>query len=171
MALLSLPLDYNIQNLTMRSVTSDLCDRLLRDLEAERATFHDDKLPLLSYQASAFNSCLELLQEDEASLSRLTKQRRSDRLKVRTFMSDVYLGVGSEVFLLCIITTTITRMEKIHLRHAIPKLRTWWRACLHPNGLTAITKELCDAYSIENLISSHQTKAGMGNTVLTLCKG
>ncbi|KAF1361327.1 hypothetical protein EJ07DRAFT_112110 [Lizonia empirigonia] len=154
----------------MRSATSDLCDRLITDLEAERATFHDDKLPLLSYQASAFNSCLDVLQEDGASLSRLTKQRRSDRLKVRTFMTDVYLGVGSEVFLLCIITTTITRMEKIPLRHAIPKLRTWWRACLHPSGLTTITKELCDAHSIGNLISSHQTKIGMRNTLL-LYKG
>ena len=144
----------------MRSATPCLCEKLLTDVETERATFHDNKLPLLSYQANAFNSCLKVLQEDEASLRRLTKQRRSDRMKVRTFMTDIYLGVGSEAFLLCIITTTITRMEKMHPRHVIPKLRTWWGACLHPSGLTAIARELCDAHSIEKLITSHQTKIG-----------
>ncbi|PVH98632.1 hypothetical protein DM02DRAFT_530790 [Periconia macrospinosa] len=160
----------------MRSSPPKSCDSLLERVERERATFDDEKVPLLSYQASAFISSYDLLREDAVSLAKRSKQRRSERLRARTLLVDVFTGVSPEVFLLCVITTPITKLEKIPPKDIIPMLRVWWRAAPHPRGLTAVATELCDTNSIRTLISSYQqiqlsetsTDTGMSNMFLSM---
>lgn len=134
-----------------------LYDSLLEAMEIERASFTDEKAAILSYQAAALRTVLELLQEDTASLERRSKQRRSERKRARAFLVDTYTGVSPEVFMLCIISTAISKMENLVPRLALPRLKTWLMGTSVPKGLTALTMEVCHVHSIGTLISSHQT--------------
>ena len=120
-------------------------------LETERATFDDESHPLPKYQKDAFELCCKLLQEDEASLAQRSKQHRSSRLRARTLLIDVFEGLGAEVFLLCTLATTITKLSTITHSDLFPKLRAWWKTAEHPHGLTECANGLCDANSIGSL--------------------
>ncbi|KAF2843870.1 hypothetical protein T440DRAFT_117054 [Plenodomus tracheiphilus IPT5] len=129
---------------------------LLDAIEAERASFDDEKVPLLSCHAAALKTAIDLLLEDEVSLEKRSKQRRCERLKARTLLVDIYTGVSPEVFMLCIFATTITKLEKVPPKVAVPKLRALSKTKPLPKGLIETTMELCNAYSIDALISSHK---------------
>ncbi|OCL14011.1 hypothetical protein AOQ84DRAFT_69950 [Glonium stellatum] len=108
--------------MSSRSIESN--DWLIEQLEKERATFNNDTYPLLSYQIDAFRSCYDLLREDMVSLAKRSKQSRSERLRARTFLMDVFLGVGPEVFLLCILAAPISKLHKITPKGLLPKLQS-----------------------------------------------
>ena len=122
-------------------------------LECERATFDDDPYPMPKHQKDAFELCCELLKEDETSMARQSRQRRSTRYRARTFLRDVYSGVGPEVFLLCTLCTTIPKLATVPLKGPIPELRRWWKTVSHPKGLTGTAGELCKANSISSLVA------------------
>ncbi|KAF7509569.1 hypothetical protein GJ744_007969 [Endocarpon pusillum] len=121
-------------------------------LESERATFDDSPFPLPKHQNDAFTLCCELLREDQVSLAKRSKQRRSTRVQARTLLSDIFLGVGPEVFLLCTLSTSISKIASVALKGLVPELRRWWKAASHPHGLTETAKELCEANSISSLV-------------------
>lgn len=125
-----------------------LATTFIEQLEAERVTFDDDTHSLPKYQKDAFESCCQLLQEDGASLAQRSKQHRSSRLRARTLLIDVFDGFGAEVFLLCTLATTITRLFTITHKDLFPMLRTWWKTAEHPHGLRECADGLCDANSI-----------------------
>ncbi|XTI87765.1 hypothetical protein V2W45_1237987, partial [Cenococcum geophilum] len=60
--------------------------------------------------------------KDIVSLTKRLKQSCSKRLRVRTFLIDVFLGVGPKVFLLCILAAPILKLHKITLKGLLPKL-------------------------------------------------
>ncbi len=126
-------------------------------LEMERATFDDEAHPLPKYQKDAFESCCKLLQEDAASLAQRSKQHRSSRLRARTLLIDVFNGLGTEVFLLCTLATTITKLSTITHSDLFPKLRAWWKTAEHPHGLTECANGLCDVNSIGAFIGPSPT--------------
>lgn len=117
-------------------------------LECERATFDDDAYPLPKHQKDAFEVCCELLKEEETSMAKRSKQRRSTRHRAHTLLCDVFSGVGPEVFLLCTLCTTISKLATVSLKSLIPELRRWWKTVSHPAGLTETARELCEANSI-----------------------
>lgn len=130
----------------------------LTQLEKEKATFDDETYPLLSCQTDAFAACCDLLRGDPAPPKQLSKQRCSERQRARTFLVDVFQGVGPEVFLLCALAIPISKLADISPKDAIPKLRTWWKAVSHPHGLTVTAAELCEANSIRTLTSRQKRK-------------
>ncbi|KAF2843882.1 hypothetical protein T440DRAFT_559887 [Plenodomus tracheiphilus IPT5] len=138
---------------------------LLDAIEAERASFDDEKVPLLSCHAAALKTAIDLLLEDEVSLEKRSKQRRCERLKARTLLVDIYTGVSPEVFMLCIFATTITKLEKVPPKVAVPKLRALSKTKPLPKGLIETTMELCNAYSIDALISSHKADISCLSTI------
>ncbi len=121
---------------------------LIELLETERRAFDDDAYPLPKHQIDRFRSCCELLVEDDDSLRKRSKQRRSCRAKVKTLLGDVFLSVGPEVFLLCTIAATISTLGQVVLSHLVPDLRRWWNAVAHPTGLTKTANTLCKIHSI-----------------------
>jgi hypothetical protein len=145
----------------MQPKSLEHCNWLLEAIEAERASFNDEKVPLLSCHAAALKTAIKLLQEDEGSLKKRSKQRRSERLKARTLLVDIYTGVGPEVFMLCVFATTITKLEKVPPKVAVPQLRALWKTKRLPKGFSETTTELCNAYSIDALISSHKIDISM----------
>jgi hypothetical protein len=142
----------------MSSNTLKTSNWFFEQLEKERAAFEDESCPLLSWQVDSFAICYNLLREDAESLAKRSKQRRSERLRARTLLVDVFLAIGSEVFLLCVLAAPISKLEKISPKSDIPKIRTWWKTASHPHGLTEIATELCETYSIRTLVSSCQKR-------------
>ncbi|EFW14741.1 predicted protein [Coccidioides posadasii str. Silveira] len=101
------------------SAASNPSDSLIELLEKELATFGDAApYPLLSYQINAFLSYYDILREDDASLAKRRKQRRS---------------VGAEVYLLCTLALPISRLSAEKSRDFIPKLRLWWKDAPRPD--------------------------------------
>ena len=164
------PNSASLKRTTMSPSSMKTNDWLIEQLEKEKATFDEETCPLLSWQIDSFAACCDLLREDAVSLEKRSKQRRSERLRARAFLVDVFLAVGSEVFLLCVFAVPISKLEKISPKDTIPKLRTWWKTTSHPPGLTATAMKLCGANSIRTLISSYlkrkfseiSTDAGIG---------
>ena len=127
-------------------------------LDCERATFDDDAYPLPKHQKDSFELCCELLKEEETSMAKRSKQRRSTRYRARTLLSDVFSGVGLEVFLLCTLCTTISKLATVSLKTLIPELRRWWKTVSHPAGLTETARELCKANSISSLVAPNRKR-------------
>lgn len=127
---------------------------VIESVEKEHATFDDEPQPLLSWQIRAVESYRELLQEDQISLTKRSKQRRSERLRVRTLFGDIFIALGPEVFLLCVLAGPISRWNSVTPRDIIPELRRWWKNRPHPHGLSTMATEACESYAIRNLVTS-----------------
>jgi hypothetical protein len=128
---------------------------LIELLDAERKTFDDDAYPLPKLQADRFDLCCALLKEKGDVEGERSKQRRSFRQKVRALLADIFLNVGREVFLLCCISTTISRLGTVPARHSIiADLRAFSKRTPHPTGLTKVASELCKANSISEVVIS-----------------
>ena len=129
----------------------------IEKLEIERARFGNDAHPLPNHQNTAFESSCELLQENAASLNHRSKPQRNLRLRARTLLIDVFVGLGPEVFLLCTLAAAVTKLSTISQRDLFPNLRAWWNIAEHPHGLTECANGLCDSKSIGALIGSPPT--------------
>ena len=121
---------------------------LLERLELEKSTFDDDAHPLLRRQQDAFQLCCDFLRDNPMSQTQKSTKHRYSRLRTRTFLLDVYTGLGADVFLLCSLAVSITDLSTMQHKSTFPKLREWWKTTLHPRGLTEAANELCAANSI-----------------------
>ena len=98
------------------------------------------------------------LKEEETSMAKRSKQRRSTRYRARTPLSDVFSGVELEVFLLCTLCITSSKLATVSLKILIPELRRWWKTVSHSAGLTEPARELCKANSINSLMASDRKR-------------
>jgi hypothetical protein len=124
-------------------------------LESERQKFDGSTHPLSEEESEAFLAWHALLQESATALSKRKRQTRSTRLRARSQIVDIFVSVGAEVFLLCTLSTTISKFTegpRDNLRTS--KLQTWWATVPHPQGLTQTAKDVCKAYSIGNLVGA-----------------
>ncbi|KAF2742026.1 hypothetical protein M011DRAFT_472603, partial [Sporormia fimetaria CBS 119925] len=63
-------------------------------------------------------------------------------------------AASPEVFVLCALSTTPTSLGTLKSSDCVPKLVTWWKTALHPNGLAAALsrhRELLPDQSLGNL--------------------
>lgn len=120
--------------------------------------FNDQPCPLLLSQLELFRCYLEILREDTTSLAARSKQRRSERQRVRDTVVDIYVAVGKEVFVLCVIAVQASKITHKATKDLIPSLRQWWKTAPRPELLTTTTEEVCGTYSIESLISSSRKR-------------
>ena len=137
----------------MSAKNLDAIEAFIKVLEEELSTFTDRSAPLLSYQLESLKTCYDLLQENKETTKKRSKQRRSEILRARALLTDIYLRVGAEVFLLCAIAAPISTLEKFKPKLLIPKLQEWWRQGLHPKGLEDAAGELCS----DNIVSAIAT--------------
>jgi hypothetical protein len=126
-------------------------ESLMERLELEKSTFDDDAHPLLRHQQDAFQLCCDLLRDNPMSQTQKSTKHRYSRLRARTFLLDVFTGLGADVFLLCTLAVSITDLSKISHKSTFPTLREWWKTALHPRGLTEVANEICAANSIGTL--------------------
>ena len=88
------------------------------------------------------------------SSTKRSKQRRSERLRVRTLFGDIFIALGPEVFLLSVLAGPISRWNPGTPRDIIPELRRWWKNKPHAHGLNTMATEACESYAIRNLVIS-----------------
>lgn len=136
------------------SATSKPRHTLIELLEKEIATFGDTPCPLLSYQIDGFTTYYEILREDEMSLAKRTKQRRGERQRLCNNLTDIFLTIGAEVYLLGTLAAPMSILSTETSRELVPKLRLWWKSAPRPNALSLTAAELCSTYSIAALVSS-----------------
>ncbi|KAF1992732.1 hypothetical protein P154DRAFT_528256 [Amniculicola lignicola CBS 123094] len=131
---------------------------LVKLFDAALAAFDEDPCPLLSYQIDAFRSYLKILLENEDSLEVQPKQRRSEKKRVRNVLADIFVGVGTEVFILCTIAIPVSYLSAKATKNLVPELRHWWRTAPRPRALSQIATQLCDAHSISTRVSAYRER-------------
>ena len=130
---------------------------LIENLDAEIAKFDESAYDLPEHQIKALESCLKLVADGDKPAG-FSRQRQDERKHARTALTDIFTGVAPEVFLLCCLSTSISRLTKVVRTSLVPDLRRWWKATSPPQGLVDSAKELCQNYSIPELVIS--TKKG-----------
>ena len=141
-----------------RTRSSD--ESIIRKIETERQKFANGACPLLQGQSDAFDVWCNLMQESATSLRKCSRQHRSRRLRARTLLGNIFSKLGPEVFLLCALATTISKLAETPREEFVTKLQSWWTEASHPQGLTQIAKEICEANSIETLVAQFANDAG-----------
>lgn len=126
-------------------------ESLIERLDLKKSTFDDEAHPLLKHQQDAFHLCWDLLRDNPMSQMQKSTKHRYSRLRARTFLFDVFTGLGADVFLLCTLAVSITDLSKLPHKSAFPTLREWWKTALHLRGLTEAANEICAINSIKTL--------------------
>ncbi|QSS61746.1 hypothetical protein I7I51_03923 [Histoplasma capsulatum] len=88
------------------------------------------------------------------SLAKRTKQRRGERQRLCNNLTDIFLTIGAEVYLLGTLAAPMSILSTETSRELVPKLRLWWKSAPRPNALSLTAAELCSTYSIAALVSS-----------------
>lgn len=128
-------------------------DWFIQKLNSQLVTFDDDTCELLLCQQSAFELCCALIQESKDSLKKRSRQRRSVVIRARSFLANIFHALGREVFLLCSIAVSISKLSEIASGVLLPEIRKWWETQSCPLGVTTVATALCDANSIGTFIS------------------
>jgi len=76
---------------------------------------------------------------------------------VRILLADILAAFGSEVFLLCTLSATITQLATVTQTGLLSGVDKWWRSVNHPTGLTAVANETCPHSTVPRLISHVRT--------------
>lgn len=134
---------------------------LIQRLDLERQKFDENTQVLQPNQVGAFNKCRDLLRESAVSLKGRQRQSRSRRLQARTLLSNIFLELGSEVFLLCALARIITTLGEKPPDNLITKLQSWWASVSHPQRLTQLANEICETNSISTLVAQFLDDPGM----------
>jgi hypothetical protein len=131
---------------------------VVESIKTAFAQFNEQPCPLLLSQLESIRCYLEILREDSISLAARPKQRRNERQRVRDTLVDIYIAVGREVFVLCVIAVPASKITRKATKNLIPSLREWWKTAPRPESLTATTEEVCSTFSIASLISSFRKR-------------
>ncbi|OJD23596.1 hypothetical protein ACJ73_05048 [Blastomyces percursus] len=136
------------------SKNSDTYHWVTEVLERAIKLFDNDSSELLSFQIDAFNSYYDILREDETSLAKRPKQRRNERQRP----CHIFASMGAEPFVLFTLAVSRSRLNAAAQKPILLKLRSWWKSTSQPRGLTLVVKNLCEAKSIEPLVSSYRKR-------------
>lgn len=145
---------------------SDATQNLIQQLEGKVRTFHDETRSLLSYEQELFKLCVDLLTETAKRLKALSPSWRSTRLQARTLLCNVFSNMGPEVFLLCTVTISISKLaEGNHAarENRVSAIKEWWTTVTAPERLKILASQLCEAHSIRVAVTGYlRTLEGKG---------
>jgi len=133
------------------SLDPPMSQSILNELEKSRVTFIDGYTTPTRSDKQAIGKHIQLLEQDLAS-SNLNATSRFTRTRAQARLVDIYYGVDHEVFTLCMFRIPITRLGTAKDDGLIIKISQWWNSSVHPQGLTEMTKVLCDRYRIDMLM-------------------
>jgi hypothetical protein len=141
----------------------DLTPKFIQLLEAKAKTFHENNRSLRTEEEKLFKSWLTLLEETYDTLEERSTSWRSTRVQARTLLCDIFAKIGPEVFLLCTLTTTISKLAEPNLRkNCVPALEAWWMTTTAPKRLTELASERCKKHSISNTVADLGSPEGEG---------
>lgn len=113
-------------------------EELLELLDIARKSFSNDYIPLHDTKIAAIKKCADLVAIDRSSIVRNALKSRA-----HTILTDIG-KYHPEVFVLCSIATTITRLGSLKSKDYIRKLREWWDNAKKPDGLRQTVEQLAD---------------------------
>ncbi|KAL1979103.1 hypothetical protein VTN96DRAFT_6845 [Rasamsonia emersonii] len=121
-------------------------------LDAQRKLFSEVKEDLVDSQKEQLDLCLQLWRTSDAS------SRQWARARARSFLVMVYndKALGAEVFLLCGLGISVTRLGTIDPVEALSEVRKWWRRVEHPRGLAETAKDYVNEH--KDVFSTFQRK-------------
>ena len=123
---------------------------LLTLLEESRKAFEEGRYLSHDRMKVAFKRWNDLILEDEASLLRRSSARRSIRRRARALLRDIYQAQGPDVFLLCTLATSATRLATVDPKGITTSVEGWWNTVVHPNSLSAAARRICGEFSIRD---------------------
>jgi hypothetical protein len=104
-------------------------EKLLELVEKERHTFSGDYFPLHHKNLDAVKKCSDLIAQDRNSIHRNTPKTRA-----HTILTDIWAHLP-EVFVLCSLAITPTRLGTLKSRDYLRKLLKWWEKAEQPKAL------------------------------------
>jgi hypothetical protein len=131
-------------------------DELISRLDDALSTFDDSIVDLLPPQRRMFRSWSSVLQENEESIAKRSRAQRSVVLRTRQLLADIFQTVGKEVFFLCAITFSVSKLNLIVSKVQLRQIRSWWSKQRPPRGLVETASSFCNASSIGTSICSLQ---------------
>jgi hypothetical protein len=134
---------------------NDSITGLIDDVGRELAYFDDNSTSLLSSQLDSYSLAYKLVTENIDG--QLSRQRRSERTRARGLLTDIFLVLGSEVFLLCTIAIPASKLATVNQRVFIQRLRGWWASSPRPRGLTRLAANLCSPVAV-HAVSARKRK-------------
>ena len=111
-------------------------ETLLVLVENERCYFLDDFFALHSDRINSIKNSSELVRTKRDSIHRNTVKRRA-----HIFLTDVW-ELQPEMFVLCSLAATPSRLGTLKSKNYIAKLTRWWREVEQPRLLTKIVEKL-----------------------------
>jgi hypothetical protein len=131
-------------------------DQFISTLRCALSTFDDSISGLLPPQRRMFKSCSSVLRESKESIAKRSKAQRCVVLRARQLLADIFQTVGKEVFFLCAITMSVSKLNTIASTVLLPQVRSWWSNQRPPRGLVQAASASCNATSIGTFICSYQ---------------
>lgn len=119
-------------------------------LEVALSKFDEEDYILPQSDDVALIACIKLF-TDDGKYGTYSKAQQKRLSHARKILSDV-LRIGPELFILCCINISITALSRISY-DALNDLDRWWNGTVAPEGLTKLTRRLCEAHSITSLVS------------------
>ena len=122
-------------------------EEFVNKVKEEEANFDEEICSLHDDQIAAFHLCCDLRQD----LTKLSKAQKYRLLRTRKLLQQVFLHIGAEVFLLCVLAASITVLGKLDQKILFPRLRRWWKSVTVKVGLRDTTQKLYEASKIGDL--------------------
>lgn len=109
-------------------------------------TLRSIQYPLSDSQEKQADTWVALYQEDDESLGKRSKSRRSVRRRVRYFARKVY-GIKSQLFVLCSLSFSISGLPTIPDDTFYDELGNWWALKSPSEKLSNATNIVCRGFS------------------------
>lgn len=130
----------------------------IKQLALSYSQFDDDDRELADEENESIRLCCDLFHHTSTELLSTSQQYR--RIRARNFLKEVYLKVGAEVFLLCMLTWSITALGKFDSKTFLPKCLQWWKTTPTKKGLKSAADKICNDYGIEKLVKQVESFPG-----------
>ncbi|KAF2758960.1 hypothetical protein EJ05DRAFT_499387 [Pseudovirgaria hyperparasitica] len=127
-------------------------DQLRELLEAERARFTDQCVPLSTKQLQSLKRASEVAMVGEVAVQRNTPKKRA-----RTILRELWAN-SPEIFVLCAIATSPSTLGELKASDYLQVLFRWWDDVHHPSGLNDLIKTL--QHYLPSLSDNEDTERG-----------
>jgi hypothetical protein len=111
-------------------------------LKSSRVAFEEDPRFATLNLSETFKPWDDLITESEDLLKGRAPSTRALRIRKRKKIKIIMETVGAEVFVLCILSTTITKFKDVEDNWLKLELPDWWARVSHPKPLTEAVRVL-----------------------------
>lgn len=135
-------------------------DISIKQITQTYSLFYEDERELTDEENESIRLCCDLFRHITTSTEPLSTSQQYRRIRARNLLTEVYLKVGAEVFLLCMLTWSITALARFDSKIVLPKFLQWWKSTPTKEGLKRTADKICNDYGIKKLVKQVKTFSG-----------